>query len=166
MTDRNTSPISLPFIGKLDRKRFIALFKFAASGLPSFLIAIPLNVLLVEQAGIGEGTAYALVIAFQVTVNFFVCRYVAFNRKDGKSLLAEFGVFFSGIMLFRVADWGLYYVIVKIVGFPKYVLVQIINVFIFAVLKFLFSEKIFLRHSPTPPKHAEAEKPGAVAENR
>jgi len=146
MTDLNRNPISLPFVGKIDRARFISLFKFGVSGLPSFLIAIPLNIFLVERVAIDKGVAYAVVITFQVTVNFFVCRYFAFNRKDTKSLWAEFGAFFSGIMIFRIADWGLYYFIVEVIGFPKYVLVQLINVFIFAILKFLFSEMLFLRN--------------------
>lgn len=147
----NTPPsIRLPFIGVIDRARLFALLKFVASGLPSFLVAIPLNYLLVEKAGVGKGLSYALVITFQVTVNFFVCRYFAFNRTDKKSILAEFGVFFSGIMLFRVGDWGLYYLIVELLHFEQYLLVQTMNVFVFAILKFLFSEKIFLRHQPKP----------------
>jgi putative flippase GtrA len=145
---------SLPLLGRISRERFITLFKFMLSGLPSFIVAVPLNYFLVEKAHLGKNIAYALVIAFQVAVNFFVCRAYAFNRKDSKSMAAEFGVFFSGIMLFRVADWALYVLLVNVVGL-YYLAVQLCNVVVFALLKFFFSEKIFVRGGITNAKNYE-----------
>jgi hypothetical protein len=44
-------------------------------------------------------------------------------------------------MLFRLADWALYSFVVHVCGF-YFLAVQVANVFIFAVLKFKFSEKV------------------------
>ena len=82
--------------------------KFMAAGLPSFILAIPLNYMLVEWAAFPKSAAYALVLAFQVTVNFFMLRRYVFKGQTGRSLFSDFATFFSGIMLFRFADFLLY----------------------------------------------------------
>ncbi len=125
----------------LSGKRLVKLVKFVAVGLPSFLVAIPLNFLLVEKAGMPKAAAYALVMIFQVTINFFMCRYFVFERRTTSSLWKEFTVFFVGISMFRVLDWVVYNALVYGLGL-YYIGVQILNVIMFAVFKFVFSEKV------------------------
>jgi putative flippase GtrA len=123
------------------RGRVIKLIKFLAAGLPSFLVAVPLNWLLVTKWGVPKGLAYALVLSFQVTLNFFMCRWFVFEKTSDKSLMAEFGAFVAGIAFFRLADWGVYSLLVSVVGF-HYIAVQLLNVVLFSVLKFLYSERV------------------------
>lgn len=126
-------------------------FKFMASGLPMFLVAIPLNVALVELARFPKAPAYALVLVVQVSLNFFICRYFVFDRQRPASLFAQFRAFFFGIMMFRVFDWGLYSLLTAVFHLP-YVAVQLFNVALFSVLKFLFAEWVFLRKADAPPR--------------
>ena len=123
--------------------RGLKLFKFLAAGLPSFCVAVPLNWLLVAKAGWYEQLAYALVLLVQVTVNFFMCRWFVFIERNNKHAFLQFGQFLSGILLFRLADWALYSVLVHVCGF-YFLAVQVANVLIFAVLKFRFSEKVMV----------------------
>lgn len=126
----------------LSWRRFWTMFKFMAAGLPAFILAVPLNYLLVEWGHWGKGYAYALVMAAQVTVNFFMCRAFVFQRRAEASLGAQFGAFFFGIMAFRLADWLVYYALVHWAGW-YYLIVQFFNVAVFAALKFIYSERIF-----------------------
>ena len=129
----------------LARRGFV-LFKFMASGLPSFLLAVPLNYMLVEWAHWHKSLVYALIMTMQVTINFFLCRRWAFDRRDNHALWQEFSAFFTGIMLFRCGDWLVYTVLVRFVP-AHYLLVQCGNVVLFGLLKFLFSERLFKRHA-------------------
>ncbi len=125
--------------------------KFMAAGLPSFILAIPLNYMLVEWAALPKSPAYALVLAFQVAVNFFILRRFVFRERTGRPLFADFAAFFSGIMLFRLADFLLYSALVyyagarlsALIGPQYYIGIQLANVVIFSVLKFLFTERLF-----------------------
>ena len=87
-------------------QRGIVLFKFMASGLPSFLLALPANYMLVEWAQWNKSLAYALIMAAQVTLNFFICRAWVFGRRDQHALWQEFRAFFAGIMAFRCGEIG------------------------------------------------------------
>ncbi len=124
----------------IGRARFIKLIQFLAAGLPSFLLAVPLNYLLVERLHAPKGPVYAVVLLFQVTVNFFMCRWFVFEKKSATSLWREFAAFTAGILLFRLADWCVYYILVNRFGF-YYLAVQLANVVIFSLAKFLFSER-------------------------
>ena len=125
-------------------QRGVVLFKFLASGLPSFLLAFPANLWLVKQAHWNMSLAYAVIMAAQVTINFFICRRWVFGRRDQQALWQEFSAFFTGIMAFRCGDWALYTAMTWI--WPAhYLLVQCSNVAVFGVLKFLFSERLFKR---------------------
>lgn len=124
----------------ISRDRFWKLIKFLAAGLPSFILAVPLNYLFVERLHLPKGPVYAVVLVFQVTVNFFMCRWFVFEKKSTTSLWREFATFAAGILLFRLADWAVYYVLVNVFGF-YYIAVQLANVVIFSVAKFLFSER-------------------------
>lgn len=119
-------------------------FKFGLAGLPSFLVAIPLNYALVKWAGLPKPAAYALVLAVQVTVNFFACRYFVFDADRRQSLWKSFVVFFNGIILFRLADWAVYSILTTRLGLP-FIAVQLFNVLLFGFLKFEFSRRVFER---------------------
>lgn len=120
--------------------RFVKLVKFMAAGLPSFLLAVPLNYVLVDWLALPKGPVYAGVLLFQVTVNFFMCRWFVFEKNTTTPLWQEFATFSTGILLFRLADWCVYYVLVNVFGF-YYLAVQLANVVIFSVAKFMFSER-------------------------
>lgn len=117
------------------------LFKFLVAGLPSFVIALPLNILLVEKLHLPKPVGYMVVLCMQVTVNFFVCRRFVFDPHPEKTLFQQFGHFFSGIIFFRIADWVLYSLLTSYFGL-NYVAVQLANIFIFAILKFEFSKRV------------------------
>ncbi|MDD3283112.1 MAG: GtrA family protein [Candidatus Cloacimonetes bacterium] len=125
-------------------KQYLSQFiRFLASGLPSFLIAIPLNVFLVQVLGIHKVWAYCLVLLFQITLNFFVLKRFTFMESEG-SALRKFGLFMPGIILFRILDAGLYALLVQVWG-VYYILAQLINVVIFSMAKFIFSKYVFER---------------------
>lgn len=126
---------------KLPIGRMVKLIKFLAAGLPSFLMAVPLNWLLVTQWECPKGPAYALVLLFQVTLNFFMCRWFVFEKTSKESLWVEYGAFVAGIAFFRLGDWGVYYLLVTVFGF-HYLVIQLMNVGLFAVLKFRYSERV------------------------
>ena len=124
----------------------VKLSGFLAAGLPSFVLAVPLNWLLVEYLGWYEAFAYAVVLLFQVTINFFMCRRFVFTDRRETPMRTQFVQFMSGILIFRVADWALYTLLVNVFGL-YFLAVQIANIFIFAVLKFKFSQKVMERTS-------------------
>jgi putative flippase GtrA len=117
---------------------------FLLAGLPSFLLALPINYILVEYYKWPEILAYALVLLCQVTINFFLCRLIVFKEHNGKPLLTQFWLFFSGILGFRVADWVIYAFLVQTWGF-YYLGVQMTNIVLFSLLKFKFSERVIER---------------------
>jgi len=116
------------------------LLKFLAVGLPAFLIAIPLNLLLVESLHWPKPAAYALVLVVQVTINFFACILFVFKRDASRSMLSQFLVFMAGILAARVLDWGLYSILVKITP-VHYIAFQLFNVIIFSLTKFSFARR-------------------------
>lgn len=117
------------------------LTKFLAAGVPAVLLAIPLNYALVSIFHWDAALAYALVLVFQVTVNFFMCSWFVFESTGGKSRIMQFWLFFSGIIMFRVVDWVVYTVLVKYFDF-NFIVIQVMNVVAFALLKFKFSKKV------------------------
>lgn len=128
--------------------RFAKWAKFLAVGLPAFLVAVPLNYVLVETAGIPKPWAYAAVLVMQVTVNFFLCKFLVFDAGATGRWKREFAAFAGGILAFRGLDWLVYVLLVEGVGL-YYLLVQVMNVVVFSVAKFLYSERVFAE-KPTP----------------
>lgn len=131
----------------LYQKHFGAkLIKFLLAGLPSFLVALPVNWILVEQLNLDKALSYACVLFMQVTVNFFVCRFWVFEAASEKSLGVQYLQFLGGIFFFRLADWGVYYVLVSVCGL-FYLAVQVGNIIVFAFLKFHFSKRVIERNA-------------------
>jgi putative flippase GtrA len=118
---------------------FLKLFKFLAIGIPAFLVAIPINYLLVEKLLWPKPAAYALVLVIQVTINFFACIYFVFQRDESTSLRSQFVLFMSGILSARVMDWGAYSLLTWL-GM-NYMLAQFLNVAIFSIAKFSFARR-------------------------
>lgn len=118
------------------------ILKFLAAGLPAFLVALPLNWLLVSRLGWPKPAAYALVLWVQVSLNFFACFYLVFDRRGGRPTLAQYWLFLSGIAAFRAVDWAAYTAMVEWAGVP-YLAAQLVNVTLFAVLKYRFSSSVF-----------------------
>ena len=113
------------------------LIGFLAAGIPGFLVALPLNVLLVELLGTATWIAYALVLFVQVTINFFSLILFVFKRNTSVSLYQQYMVFMSGVSLFRLLDWLLYVGLVRVLSI-HFVFIQLFNVILFSLAKFVF----------------------------
>lgn len=122
-------------------KLYVQLFKFFLAGLPSFIIAIPLNWFLVEIIENDKSTSYLITLFFQVTVNFIFLRQFVFTDKKDESFLSLYLKFLSGIAFFRFLDWVLYTLLVNYTEI-YYLFIQIGNVIIFAFFKFFYSKFI------------------------
>jgi len=116
--------------------------RFVAAGLPSFLLAIPFNILLVELIGMPKVSAYCLVLLMQITINFFMLRKFTFSASATSSLKRKFSLFMFGIIIFRVLDALLYALLVQRLG-VYYLLAQIFNVGLFALAKYFYSKAVF-----------------------
>ena len=121
--------------------RALTLLRFQAAGAPAFALAIPLNWLLVERAGLAHASAYLIVLLFQVAFNYVMCRHFVFPAAGDRGFFAEFLPFVSGIMVIRVLDWLTYQLWVGPLG-VYYLAAQILNVPLFALVKFLFAERL------------------------
>lgn len=126
----------------MDRSAIVTKFvKFALLGLPMVAVAVPLNYFLVEICGLAPWLAYPLVLAVQVTVNFFICSAWIFERNKTVSLYHQYLAFVSGILLFRLLDWGLYVFMVEVLGW-YFLIAQLLNAVLFAVLKFRYTQTV------------------------
>lgn len=125
----------------IQNERALRLLKFLAAGLPLFLFAVPANYWLAGWVGLAKPVAYAIVLAGQVTIGFFLNRVLVFEKR-GKSFLLEFVRFVIGILGFSVADWLVYVLLVEVYGL-YYLAVQLSNVLVFLGPKFVFAESVF-----------------------
>lgn len=133
-----------PRMSSLVRDRQAKLVRFLAAGLPAFLIALPLNVYLVTGLGWHQWVAYAIVLAVQVTINFFACTLFVFDRNKGRSLLAQFLEFFGIVASMRLLDWVAYVGWTGLLGM-HFVAAQLVNVGLFALVKFLLAQRAIER---------------------
>lgn len=79
---------------------------------------------------------------FQVLINFILSIKIVFLKKDGYSR-HNFIVFFSIVLLIRYLDWNVYLILINSLDL-YFIYVQILNVGVFAYLKFFLLKK-FLR---------------------
>lgn len=119
------------------------------AGGPAFAVAVPLNYLLVHWLGMGKAPAYAIVLAMQMTVNFFICRAFVFDAPASGGVGKSFLIFVNGNILFRLADWLVYSGLIRCFGLP-YLGVQLFNVVLFALLKYEFARRVFERGTSKP----------------
>lgn len=125
------------------------LLRFVIFGIPAFLIAIPLNLLLVEIIEWPKPVAYALVLIVQVTINFFICIHYVFERDTTRHLLSQLTIFMSGILAVRCLDWGLYTLLVRVTPI-HYIIIQFFNVIVFSIAKFAFARRTIEGRNPRP----------------
>ncbi len=126
-------------------KQFLS---FMVAGLPSFIIAVPLNWLLVEYLSLHKSLAYLITLLIQVSINFYMLRKFVFKSDKQGKILHQYFKFLVGISLFRFLDWGLYSLLVALTSI-NYILIQLANVFIFSIFKFVYS-KIILDQKRKP----------------
>lgn len=112
--------------------------KFLAAGLPAFVLAVPANYALVEFLCLPKSLSYALVLCGQISLNYFMCRYLVFRETARFQRLNEFFLFFGGILAIRFFDWFFYVFLVHQIGL-YYLAAQFLNVGLFSAIKFLYS---------------------------
>ena len=133
-----TSSKKIKIIINKEIKKYI---KFLLAGLPSASFAIPLNILLVEVGKVNKPFSYAIVIFFQILLNFsFINKFVFKNKKENLIILSFFKFFFV-ILIFRILDWFIY---IQLLSFlPNiYVVIQLVNIAIFSMIKFKYTKFI------------------------
>ena len=142
MKSPQTQPIDHPqHAQSAGRDLTVKLIRFLLAGIPTFLVALPMNWVLVSKMGLPKSGTYACVLVTQTTVNFFICRWFVFREKQQKPMFARFLPFIGGVLLFRAADWALYSILVSLFGL-WYLGVQIANAVVFSLLKFAFVRKV------------------------
>ena len=125
------------------------LFLFLAVGLPAFLVAFPLNFLLVDRCGLHKAIAYAIVLVVQVNINFPLCRWLVFEPAAMKSVWRQYAEFMAAVAVFRSLDWLFYALCVEALRFPLviagrdcyYLCYQLLNVIVFSLAKFVFCRR-------------------------
>jgi len=129
--------------GSLLAARFGKLLQFLITGLPAFALAIALNYTLVERWNVHSALAYAVVLVIQVVVNFLLLRRFVFKKSEASttSALQDFLALLAGVSVVRLLDWGLYTLLVSVVGLP-FLWVQLGNVALFSVVRFLYAERV------------------------
>jgi putative flippase GtrA len=136
-------------IGRAVAAKGFRVARFLLSGVPAFALAVPLNWLLVERGHVWKPGAYAIVMAVQLIINFFMCRYVVFRKQDRRAWPAQVAPFVFGFLGFRVADWLLYTLCTQVLGM-YYLAAQFANVAVFALVKFEYARWVMERERPTP----------------
>tara|TARA_S200000501_G_scaffold355915_1_gene378104 strand:- start:820 stop:1236 length:417 start_codon:yes stop_codon:yes gene_type:complete len=114
---------------------------FLLAGLPSASIAIPLNILLVEVGKVNKPFSYAIVIFFQILLNFCLINKYVFKNKKDRFIISSFLKFFFGILIFRILDWFIYIQLLSLIP-NLYVIIQLVNITIFSMIKFKFTKFI------------------------
>ena len=125
------------------------IFLFLAVGLPAFLVAFPLNFILVDRSGLPKWLAYAIVLVVQVNINFPLCRRFVFEPAPEKSVLRQYAEFMGAVSVFRGLDLLFYTFCVEALRFPLviagrdcyYLAYQLANVIIFSLAKFVFCRR-------------------------
>ena len=124
---------------KIKNKEINNFIKFLIAGLPSALLAIPMNICLVEIGEINKTFSYGIVILLQIIVNFIFIKNYVFNYKNNR--YTSFMKFFFGIIIFRFMDLIIYSQLINL--FPKfYIFIQLTNIAIFSVIKFKYTKFI------------------------
>lgn len=115
---------------------------FLVYGIPGLLIGLAANFAMVEILNANYALAYAIALLVQVTINFVVLRQTLFREHKNNSVIRSYLLFLAGISGFRIVDWLLYIFLVDGLGW-NFLLAQIFNAGLFAVLKFRYSRRAF-----------------------
>ena len=127
----------------------VSLVKFLLAGLPAFILAVPLNFLLVDMVGMAKWLAYPIVLFIQVNIGFFLCRWKVFTPSSSKPLRRQYAEFMGAVVVFRALDALLYAFLVSTLPFTLviagrncyYLAYQLLNVAIFSLAKFVFCRR-------------------------
>jgi putative flippase GtrA len=113
--------------------------KFILSGLPSFILALPLNYFLVTAINIDHEISYAIVILFQVAINYVLSMLFVFDVENVISAtnLIHFVVV---VGIFRLVDWWLYVFFINYTDL-YFLFIQFQNVLILSVVKYFILNK-------------------------
>lgn len=119
--------------------------RFLVWGLPAFVVSLLLNTLLTTTLGWPKPVSYLVALYVQLSINYFVCRRIVFDSDPDAPMLRQYAQFMAGVAFFRLLDWGLYSLLVAFIPFftVYYQAAQILNVILFSVLRFRFSESLF-----------------------
>ena len=120
----------------------LTFLRFGLSGLPGFVLAIGLNILLVQFAHWPKPLAYLPVMWLQMTMGFVMCRWVVFSIAPGQGLVTAYFQFALSMALIRIADWIFYTTLVELAKIP-FVGAQFLSSGLFIVIKFLSARAIF-----------------------
>lgn len=107
---------------------------FHGWGAFSLGIAVGLNWLLVEVVGLSCGISYASALILQMSLNFWFVRYLLFSNTQKSSSV----LYIVGVITLRILDWLVYGWIVSRFGY-WFVAVQIGNVAVFAIVRYLWA---------------------------
>lgn len=125
----------------MERRSLTKLVRFLLAGLPAFVVAVPLNIYLVEELGWNKWIAYAHVLVLQVTINFFASILFVFNRNKERPLSVQFVEFFVIVGSVRLLDWAVYVGWTGLLGM-HYIAAQLVNVIVFALVKFVLVKRV------------------------
>mgnify|MGYP001174468083 FL=1 len=117
-------------------------FLFLSVGIPSYIIALLLNLILVEHLNISIVISYIPVLFLQVIINFVLNLKFVFKENRSKNFYIKMKNFMLLILLVRLLDW-VFFVILTQYFIVWYIFAQLINVAIFSFIKFLVSIRIF-----------------------
>ena len=106
------------------------------AGAPIDLLAIPLNIILVEIGQLNKPISYSIFIFSQILMNFCFLKKYVFKNKKNELTIKSFLKFFLGILIFRTFDWFVYIKITSV--FPD---IYIYNYSIYKYYYF-FNDKI------------------------
>lgn len=127
----------------------LPIFKFLLAGLPGFILAIPLNFLLVDFCDLAKWGAYLIVLFMQVNMGFAICRWKVFTASKTKPVMRQYWEFLGAVAVFRTLDAISYSFMVSKLPFAfmvgnrncYYLVYQLANVVIFSVAKFVFCRR-------------------------
>ena len=126
---------------KINNKEIKKFFKFLILGLPSFSLAIIINILFVKNLKFNRSLSYGLITFAQIISNFCVMNKYIFNPKKYKSQVNIFALHALGILTLRTFDWLIYSKLIYY--FPNsYIKIQILNTSLFSILKFKYFKYI------------------------
>ncbi len=105
----------------LTTKQYKQLFKFLLQALISFCLNFSVLIFMKEVAGLPPQYAYAVALLTVLVTNFFLCRYFVFEGRQGHPL-TQGGVFVVSSIVFRAAEFSAYYLLLRILEVPYWLL--------------------------------------------
>ena len=125
--------------------------RFLVAGLPAALLAVPLNVALVEWAGWPKPWAYAFVLLIQLSLNYCFCRWFVFEVPPKSSEVSTLSGFVLVVGFFRLLDWASYTFFVDRLEI-WYGWLQVMNLMLFSFAKY-FACKYWMQARPQAYAH-------------